>query len=603
MDRVKSLSESGQGDASRANRGWVRVLLALAMAGTWWLPPRSVAAQADPCPEPNNGFNNACFIGAAVPTVQGFISQPGDVDAFKFEVNVPVAAVKIELGGLPADYDLHLFSGNAGFVGEAVTPGRGNEVIDLPLIRGNYFLFVNGNPGQADPGRPYTLTVTQAPIGAPPAASCPEPNDVPENACTVTPGRVAFGAIDVPADVDSYRFEVAEPNSRVTVATGDVPADIRIKLLNSSGGSEGETDGASTLVGRVQPGVYVAQLYRTGDDPSPAAYSLLVTLTPPALAPVASDRDPCPEPNDDNDKACPVTLDTPAEGYISNPADIDRYTFEVKGGRSWVHVELSNLPADYDLEVQDSADNSLQASHNGGTFPEAIDIDLDPGTYYVAIYSLGGQGSDDKPYRMTVSMVPADSPQRPRAEILFADNFNGGSSHFTTQSRDGNAYEVGVYDGEYVVKLHRGSSDSSLEADEPAGADLKDFQLDLDARMTALPSESGGFTVSFRWQDDGNTYELYVDPINQAAKILRWVDGKKKDLSDWVKSPAIKPGGQTNHVTIRAQGRNLGAAINGQPLIVVRDDTYSQGDLALGTVTWDRPVEVRFDNVLVTTIR
>ena len=66
---------------------------------------------------------------------------------------------------------------------------------------------------------------------------------------------------------------------------------------------------------------------------------------------------------------------------------------------------------------------------------------------------------------------------------------------------------------------------------------------------------------------------------------------------------AISFGGQTNHVTLRAQGDTFSVAINGQPLLSARDTTFGRGDIAVGAITWDRPIEVRYDNLLVSAPR
>src|SRR4051794_8626752 len=62
--------------------------------------PAVTLAQSDACPEPNNGFNTACFVGSQTPSVPGFISRADDVDTYKFEVNVPLARVRVELNNL-----------------------------------------------------------------------------------------------------------------------------------------------------------------------------------------------------------------------------------------------------------------------------------------------------------------------------------------------------------------------------------------------------------------------------------------------------------------------------------------------------------------------
>ena len=65
----------------------------------------------------------------------------------------------------------------------------------------------------------------------------------------------------------------------------------------------------------------------------------------------------------------------------------------------------------------------------------------------------------------------------------------------------------------------------------------------------------------------------------------------------------IKTGTESNHVTIRAAGPDLGVSINGQPVLQARDGTFASGDIALGAITWDEPAEARFDNLIAVPAR
>ena len=607
--RFQAGRPSAAGAAALNRRLRAALLLALFLALSQ--PPRlpSALAQSDPCPEPNNGFNNACFIGPATPMVQGFLAQPGDVDAYRFEVNVDLAQAHVELTSLPADFDLGLWDSNASILERSANTGLAAEVIDLPLISGTYFLFVNATEEHFSRDRPYTLALSVTPFSGPrPSLAgdpCPEPNDAFEQACPLTPGRLAFGSLQNKDDIDTYRFEVAEANSRVSIRLGTVPGNFIFIHYDAAGEERSRTDASSTIIDRLAPGPYFVRVARTGVDPDPAPYELLVAVTPASVAPQAAQNDPCPEPNDGPDTSCNIGPAAPALGYISTPGDLDSYHFEVPGVRSWVHVELTDLPADYDLEVQD-ANGYLNASHNSGTFPEAIDIALDPGTYFIAIYSSVAQGNTERPYKLNLSMRPISDGIRPPSAVYFADNFNVAGYHFTNTARE-DRYEVGTYNGEYVVKLHRTSEENVEEADEPGNTDMQDFQLDFDARMTINAAKRGGFTVNFRWTNDGNTYELYFDTVNGggpgAARLAKWEKGKITELTPWTNSPAIRTGGQPNHVTIRALGKALTVEINGEPLLGAQDESFSGGDIALGAFSWDQPTEARFDNVIATSIR
>jgi hypothetical protein len=568
--------------------------------------PPIARAQADPCPEPNNGFNTACFVGSASPTVQGYISAPDDVDAYKFQVDVPLAQVQLELSGLPADYDLHLFDTDSASLSESINVGLAPDVLDQMMVRGTYFVFVDSPLDQFDPGQPYSLTVRVAPLaGARPGLlsdSCSAAHATLEQACPITPGQLAVGALQDDQSGAFYRFDVPTAGSLITVRAGDVPADFTLTLSDAAGAELDHGTGDSTLSHRVDPGTYFAHVARQGGEPRPAPFELMVTVTPPNVARPAKQRDACPEPNDDATSACELSNGAALQGYIAVPNDTDVYHFKVDGGPAQVHLELTDLPRDYDLEIHDPAQTVLDYSHNSDLMPEAIDLQLDPGDYFALVYTSQAQSEDQRPYTMALSMVPAASGTRPSATVLFADNFNHRGLHFA-EDADDDRYEVGYYDGEYVVKLHQsGTLDGVEEQGELAGVELADFQLDLDAHMTELPTECGGLVVHFRWQENGDGYELYVETVHNggqgAASLSRFNGGQLTDLVPWTDSEAIKTGGQPNHVTIRANGDSLDVLINGQPVLSARDSSFPRGDLGLGAFTCDHPTEVRFDNLL-----
>ena len=572
-------------------------------------PVRPASAQGDPCPEPNNGFNQACFIGPGAPVVQGFIGQPGDVDAYKFEVPHGLARVRIELRDLPASYDVHLFDNSSAFITEAV--GGGAKVLDLPLIRGTYFLFVNSGAGQSDPGRPYTLDIRVAADQSSPGLAgdpCPEPNDDLGRGCSVQPGNVAFGVLNSSDDVDTYRFEVGESGSLVNARLGDdVPYDFTFEILDGDGTVRDRGGSEATVFSRLPAGPYFVRISREDDDPDRAAYALLVTVTAPVVAPSAARDDVCPEPNDQYDRACAIGTGGPAHGFISSPSDVDMYRFEVSGRDSWVHVELTDLPRAYDVEVQDGRRTFVASSNNADTFPEALDLALEPGEYFVLVFSTLAQSDNDRPYTLSLDMVPLSGRERPAARVLFADNFNAPGAHFSATASD-DTHHVGYYDGEYLVRLHRSGSPERLEDQGQLGKlDLRDFQLDLDVRVTDLPTGCGGFAVNFRWQEGSSGYQIYVDTVNQGrrgvASLSRFDDGRNSDLTDWIESSAIRTGRQSNHVTIRADGSILSVAINGEPILSVRDNEYREGDVGLSAFTCDKPTEARFDNVIATPVR
>ena len=68
-----------------------------------------------------------------------------------------------------------------------------------------------------------------------------------------------------------------------------------------------------------------------------------------------------------------------------------------------MQIDLTNLPigTDYDLYLYQAGSSSyLKSSTNGGTTPERIVVQLDPGRYDIRIYPLLGRSP--QPYRLSV---------------------------------------------------------------------------------------------------------------------------------------------------------------------------------------------------------
>jgi hypothetical protein len=115
------------------------------------------SAQGDPCPEPNDSFQNACYLGPNADAV-GYISSPRDVDAYRIEVLDFNTDVHVELPQMPAAYKLYLADWNGDEIATSVPNGSGGEVIDVTVdIPGAYYIFVHSASGGSSASRPYQL--------------------------------------------------------------------------------------------------------------------------------------------------------------------------------------------------------------------------------------------------------------------------------------------------------------------------------------------------------------------------------------------------------------------------------------------------------------
>jgi hypothetical protein len=125
-------------------------------------PGLSQPAQAAPapgqdvCPEPNDTFQAACYLGPGA-DADGFISNANDVDAYRIEVLDFNTDVHVEMK-TPVPYQVELADWNGNSIADS-SPNQGLEVIDATApIPGSYYLFVHSRSGASSDSRPYTLS-------------------------------------------------------------------------------------------------------------------------------------------------------------------------------------------------------------------------------------------------------------------------------------------------------------------------------------------------------------------------------------------------------------------------------------------------------------
>jgi hypothetical protein len=110
------------------------------------------------------------------------------------------------------------------------------------------------------------------------------------------------------------------------------------------------------------------------------------------------------ETNETRTTAKSITVNTNATAAIGTSTDQDWYKFSVTNSQRNFKVDLTNLPADYDLKVYNSAGTLLFTSQNTGTTAEMIKYNSAPtGTYYVHVYGYGGAFSTSSCYTLRVT--------------------------------------------------------------------------------------------------------------------------------------------------------------------------------------------------------
>jgi hypothetical protein len=197
-----------------------------------------------------------------------------------------------------------------------------------------------------------------------------------------------------------------------------------------------------------------------------------------------------------------------------------------------------------------------------------------------------------------LSLLACRCTQGDNQGTVFRDDFDNSRSGWGADQRD--RFERGYEEGEYFVRLHG----PNWFAWTHPGERLDDVTVEADVYLASGPQD-GHFGVLCRHVDLDNFYYFAITADGYYA-IFRRVDGGDLEIltgggAGMVPSPAIRTGGQSNHIVAVCQGSELSLYANGQLLETVVDDTYAWGDVGIGAGSGAAgDVLVRFDNFLVT---
>ncbi|MBK9929116.1 MAG: fibronectin type III domain-containing protein [Saprospiraceae bacterium] len=116
--------------------------------------------------------------------------------------------------------------------------------------------------------------------------------------------------------------------------------------------------------------------------------------------------DTCPgsmdlKENESFTTAQPISMNEEIMGKISPAADNDFYKFMVTVGGN-LTIDLTNLPADYDLRVYSGSGASMGISQNSDLKPEQVNLYLSPGAYYARVYGWNNSHHDDRCYSLRI---------------------------------------------------------------------------------------------------------------------------------------------------------------------------------------------------------
>lgn len=182
-------------------------------------------------------------------------------------------------------------------------------------------------------------------------------------------------------------------------------------------------------------------------------------------------------------------------------------------------------------------------------------------------------------------------------ELLFEDTFDSDSKGWATGEFEDN-YSVNtatVENGQYTLSVK--DKDQAFVEKLLPSREFDDFILTVEA----TPGDAGqnySYGVSFRENKDDIFYAFEIGNDGQYAVLL--FDKEWKRLKDWSTSKAIKVG-QTNKITIQAEGGHLTFYVNDEKLTTLENDTSLSGKIGLIIAMFEKETEatVHFDNLVI----
>jgi hypothetical protein len=182
---------------------------------------------------------------------------------------------------------------------------------------------------------------------------------------------------------------------------------------------------------------------------------------------------------------------------------------------------------------------------------------------------------------------------------LLSDNFDDPDAGWLPRSsREPTRYTYGYDRGEYSIRK------IDLAAGGPVAllpGTYRDVALAVDARLVG-ETEDRYFSLACRSRGDSSGYQALINVDRGLFVVQRRDTSAQVRLVNPSPSSAIRRGTATNRAELSCVGDTISLTINGTSVTSVRDGTYQEGALGIGTGILSRTGahETRFDNLVVT---
>jgi hypothetical protein len=182
------------------------------------------------------------------------------------------------------------------------------------------------------------------------------------------------------------------------------------------------------------------------------------------------------------------------------------------------------------------------------------------------------------------------------AGMLYRHDFGENTGDWILESdMDANAVYEG---GQLVLQVN---VPNLIAWAELAERKFTDFILEIDARQLGGPDDNS-YGILFRMRSPAAFYRFDISGDGYYEFSRRNDDDENPwtTITDWVASPAIQQGTNSNRIKIEAQGTHFAFYVNDQLVAEADDTTYRSGGIGLDAGSFSEgAVEVAFDNLVI----
>ena len=327
------------------------------------------------CPdalEPNNSTAAAATVNLPL-NLNALVASSTDADYYSFTIS-GTSNLSIGLGNLAVDHDLRLLNSAGTQVAISEAGGTTAESITLNnAAAGTYFIHVFGYNGAFSATQCYALTASATAV-----ATCGTPTGLAASSITTSGATLSWAAV---SGANSYnlQYKLATATTWTTVNT---------------------TTTSGTIAGLTAGTAYNAQVQAVCSSGS-SSFSTAITFTTAASSGCSDTW----ESNNTSGTARLITVNTNIQGTIGSSTDNDWFRFSNTTSARRIRIDLSNLPADYDVRLFRGTTTQVGISQNGGTANEVIILNTNTvATYYIRVYGYNGAFNANSCYTLRASI-------------------------------------------------------------------------------------------------------------------------------------------------------------------------------------------------------